>query len=107
MQDAVPEELRAYGITVCGAALGDDDYIKDFLLNKQTEICGDIGKASPGTTAAVIAALACLDPRSETAIHYLLQCRIDYLLETHLPIHTRQLAQAIDKVLRKAYEIAF
>ena len=45
LQDAVPEELRAYGITVCGAALGDDDYIKDFLLSKQTEICGDIGKS--------------------------------------------------------------
>jgi hypothetical protein len=108
LQDAVPEELRAYGITVCGAALGDDAYIKDFLLSKQTEICGDIGKASPGTIATVTAALAEASAHAaSTAIHYSLQCRIDYLLETHLPVHTRQLAQAVDQALRKAYKIAF
>ena len=34
LQNAVPEEDRAYGITVCGAALGDDAYIEHFLLSK-------------------------------------------------------------------------
>ena len=108
MNDAVPEEDRAYGITVCGAALGDDAYIEHFLLSKQIEICGDIERASPGTIISVTSALAEASAHAaSTAIYYSLQCRIDYLLETHLPAHTRQLARAVDQALRQAYTIAF
>ena len=106
MNDAVPEEDRAYGITVCGAALGDDAYIEHFLPSKQIEICGDIERASPGTIISVTSALAEASAHAaSTAIYYSLQCRIDYLLETHLPAHTRQLARAVAQALRQAYPI--
>ena len=44
---------------------------------------------------------------ASTAIYYSLQCRIDYLLETHLPALTRPLACAVDEALRRAYHLAF
>ena len=48
------------------------------------------------------------DPHAaHSAIHYSLQSRADYLLETHLPDQTRDLAEAVDAVLRKCYLICF
>jgi len=32
MRATVPEVHRAYGITGCGTAVGDDAYVQDFLL---------------------------------------------------------------------------
>jgi len=108
MLGAVPEELRAYGVTVCGAALGDDAYIEDFLRSKQIELCGIIGSSSPGTIISVTSTLANASAHAaSTAIYYSLQCRVDYLLETHLPVHTLQLRKAVDQALRQAYNIAF
>ena len=44
---------------------------------------------------------------ASTAIYYSLQCRADFLLETHLPSLTRDLARAVDDALRGAYTKAF
>ena len=44
---------------------------------------------------------------ASTAIYYSLQCRADFLLETHLPSLTRDLAVAKDGALRGAYTTAF
>ena len=105
---AVPCWHRAYGCIVCGAALGDDEFIADFLHTKQLEICGDIANSSPGTIVSVVEALAASSAHAaSTAIYYSLQCRIDYLLETHLPALTRPLACAVDEALRRAYHLAF
>ena len=83
---AVPCWHRAYGCIVCGAALGDDEFIADFLHTKQLEICGDIANSSPGTIVSVVEALAASSAHAaSTAICYFPQCRIDYLPETHLP----------------------
>ena len=108
IRNAIPDGSRAYGVTVCGAALGDDDYIADFLLGKEKEICGSIATASPGTIVSITKALAEVSAHAaSTAIYYSLQSRVDYLLETHLPHHTLELAKAVDCALRKAYKIAF
>ena len=48
------------------------------------------------------------DPHAaHSAIHYSLQSRVDYLPETHLPDQTRDLAKAVDAVLRKCYLVCF
>ena len=44
---------------------------------------------------------------ASTAIYYSLQCRVDFLLETHLPSFTRHLAREVDEALRGAYTSAF
>ena len=99
---------RAHGCIVCGAALGDDDFIADFLHTKQLEICGYIASSSPGTIISVVEALAASSAHAaSTAIYYSLQSRIDYLLETHLPALTRPLARAIDEALRRAYLLTY
>jgi hypothetical protein len=104
----VPEELRSYGIVACGAALGDTDFQKDFILQKQHEICGDILNDKPGVIASVAADLAEDSAHAaSTAIYYSLQCRIDYILETHLPSLTREFAKAVDKALGEAYHLVF
>jgi len=57
MRAGVPEEHRAYGITGCGAAVGDDAFVEDFLLKKQVELCGDPETGAPGSIASVTASL--------------------------------------------------
>jgi hypothetical protein len=44
---------------------------------------------------------------ASTAIYYSLQCRVDFLLETHLPSLTRDLSREVDNALRGAYTSAF
>jgi len=104
MRAGVPEEHRAYGITGCGAAVGDDAFVEDFLLKKQVELCGDPETGAPGSIASVTASLSVRSAHcAHTAIFYSLQSRVDYLLAVHLPSQTRQLAAAVDASLRKAY----
>ena len=97
---SVPEQHRAYGVKVCGAALGDKDFEAAFLEEKQTEIVDSIKSVS--TKLAVDSAHA-----ASTATYYSLQCRADFLLETHLPSLTRNLARNVDDALRGAYTKAF
>ena len=40
-RSAVPEDKEAYGAISCGAAIGDDAFISDFLDNAQRSLCGD------------------------------------------------------------------
>ena len=67
-------------------------------------LCGDSEPGNVGTTARVAASL---EERSahcaHTAISYLLQSRVDYVLSVHLPSQTRRLAAAVDGALREAY----
>ena len=97
---SVPEQHKAYGVKVCGAALGDKDFEAAFLKEKQLEIVESIKSVS--TKLAVDSAHA-----ASTATYYSLQCRADFLLETHLPSLTRDLARAVDNALRGAYNKAF
>ena len=74
MHATVPEVHRAYGITGCGAAVGDDAYVQDFLLQKERELCGDPESGDVGTIARVAAALAERSAHcAHTAIFYSLQ----------------------------------
>ena len=45
---AVPEDTKAYGAISCGAAIGDDAYISDFLDNAQRSLCADPVTGAPG-----------------------------------------------------------
>ena len=58
MRATVPEVHRAYGITGCGAAVGDGAYVQDFLLQKERELCSDQESGDVGTIARVTTALA-------------------------------------------------
>jgi hypothetical protein len=97
---SVAEHDKAYGVKICGAALGDEDYELEFLREKSEEITEAINSVS-SKIAANSAQCA------STAIYYSLQCRADFLLETHLPSLTRDLARAVDDALRGAYTRAF
>ena len=90
LRAAVPEEKRAYGIKGCGAAVGDDAFVEDFLLQQERELCGDQVTGTPGTIAAVTTDLASLNAHcASAAILYSLQSRVDHLLAVHLPSLTR------------------
>jgi hypothetical protein len=91
-----PEQHKAYGMIDCCAALGDKCFEAGFLEEKQAEIVESI-KSVPTKPAADFAHAV------GTATYYSLQCRADFLLETHLPSLTRDLARAVDDALRGAY----
>ena len=104
----VPNECRAYGVITCGAALGDAPYIAAFLEDAANHLCNDIDAAEPGVIASVVDNLADESAHcASTAIYYSLQSRVEYLLGTHLPSETRDLANKVDGALRKAYERCF
>ena len=104
----MPEDERAYGLTVCGAAIGEDEFVAAFLRGKEVELCGDATKGTEGTISSVSSTLAARDAHvASVAIYYSLQTRVDYLLATHLPRQTRGLAKAVDRALRGAYTRAF
>ena len=102
----VPRSARAHGAWICGAALGSEGYIKAKLKEVQIRLCGQ--EDSDGAFLTTLKELSDADPHAaHSAIHYSLQSRVDYLLETHLPDHTRDLAEAVDAVLRKCYLVCF
>jgi hypothetical protein len=82
-------------VVLYGAALGDQDFELGFLQEKSAEIAKSIESVS--TKLAVDSA-----PSASTAIYYSLQCRANFLLETHLHSLTRELAREVDDVLREA-----
>lgn len=105
---AVPEDKKAYGAISCGTAIGDDAFISDYLDGVQRSLCGDPTTGTPGIIAKTSTTLAQDSTHAASAaIHYSLQQRIDYILGTHLPSETRQLAAAVDAALRKAYHKSF
>ena len=70
--------------------------------------CNDIDAAEPGVIASVVDHLSDESAHcASTAIYYSLQCRVEYLLGTHLPSETRGLANKVDEALRKAYARCF
>ena len=60
---------------------------------------------------AIDSVASALAPKSAqaltVAIYFSLQCRADFLLETHLPSLTRNLTKGVDAALRRAYSMAF
>jgi hypothetical protein len=65
-------------VKVCVVALGDKDFEAAFLEEKQAEIVYSIKSVftKPAVGSAHVAS---------TATYYSLQCRADFLLESHLP----------------------
>ena len=60
----------------------------------QIRLCGQ--EDSEGVLLTTLKELSDADPHAaHSAIHYSLQSRVDYLLETHLPDQTRDLAEAV------------
>ena len=107
-RSAVPEEHRSYGVTTCGAALGDKAYIAAFLDLQARRLSNDIDSMSSGVILQVIDDLARESAQcASVALYYSLQCRADYLLGTHLPSETRNLAERVDASLRNAYARCF
>ena len=104
----MPDECRAHGVITCGAALGDAPFIAAFLEDAANHLCNDIDAAAPGVIASVVDHLTDESAHSaSTAIYYLLQCRVEYLLGIHLPSETRCLANKVHEALRKAYARCF
>ena len=102
----VPRSARAHGVWICGAALGSGGYVKAKLNEAQIRLCGQ--GDSDGALLTTLSELSDADSHAaHSAIHYSLQSRDSYLLETHLPDQTRDLAEAADAVLRKYYLVCF
>ena len=92
---AVPEAHRAYGIVSCGAAIGDDLFVANYLQREEMRLVARIHD----TTESLVIENA---QAAHIAIHQSLQSRADYLLATHFPSETRCLAEAVDLALRDA-----
>jgi hypothetical protein len=108
-QPSVPQPggASARGVIICGAAIGDDAYISTFLDSKQLSLCGSTsedGTHIPGSLENLINPIAEACPHSAASVmFYSVQARVDYLLSTHLPSQTRNLAAGIDECIRNLY----
>ena len=40
-RERVPEDQKAYGIVICGAAMGSDEFVQITLHEKAIDLCGD------------------------------------------------------------------
>ena len=65
---SVPEEHRAYGITGCGAATGDDALVEDFLFKEQAGLCRDVATGTAGKAAYITAAFTELSAQSAATV---------------------------------------
>jgi len=97
---AVPEELRAYGIVTCGAAVGDDEFVTNFLHQETDRITSRIRDTATSLTAESAQA-------GQYALRLSLQNRADHLLATHLPKQTRDLAKRVEETLGKGRQQAY
>ena len=104
---AIPENVRAHGIKICGAYYGTEAFIETKLKLTEREICS-IDLAEPGTILRVATKLAAIDPHvANSAALYSLQARLDYIMATHPPSLTGNLARAADEAMKRSYETIF
>lgn len=88
----------SFGLEVCGAPIGEDIYVLDWLSEKGTSIASTISTTS--------AKLAALDLQvAQTVLTYSLQNRSDYIMATNLPSNTSTFAASIDNATRNAYKM--
>ena len=81
---------------------------KGSVLWRYLNIRFRLGVEKIGALLTTLKELSDADPHAaHSAIHYSLQSRVNYLIETHLPDHTRDLAEAVGAVLRKCYLVCF
>ena len=78
-------------------------FVQELLLKELKKFCRDAATGSAGKIASTTAAMAEVSTQSAVMVtHYSLQCRVDFLLQTHLPSLTRDLVDAVDAALRRA-----
>ena len=93
------ETKYSYGIEKCGAAIGEEEFVKSSTERKVDEIIEDIEKVSKVVAES--------DPQSAFAICiFSFQRKAEYLLSTHLPSQTREAVSRLDRALEQALERA-
>lgn len=80
-----PSGHRAYGLINCGAAVGAADFQAAYLEGEGGRLCAEATCAIPRVTGYLLPASA---HAMSIALYLSLQCRIDYLCQTHLPSRT-------------------
>ena len=99
-KEAVPEELRAYGIETCGAAIGYHAYVVNYLEKEVQQIASRILKTAT-TLNEKSAQLGHL------ATNLSLQNRINYLCGTNLPTQMRGVIPIFEGALREGRQQAY
>ena len=106
-EDLIPPGAKAYGIWICGTAIGSDDYVETKLREIQDDLFGtedeQADTPNEGKLLSLVRRISNIDPHAAHSVTlYSIQNRIDYVLATHLPSQTRDLATACDNMLRRA-----
>jgi hypothetical protein len=99
--DATTGEMRqANGFEVCNTAIGEDEYVRNYLSTKSHKCSQRI----LDTTAA----LAPLNAQAaHSVVHYSCQNRLDYLCGTHTPYETTSLVREVEAALAECYRMVF
>lgn len=103
---------KAYGIWICGAALGDNAYIHAKLQEQVQLLCGtgadDAEDHSPGLIKKNVTLLSSINAQvASSAIRLSYSNRFDYLFSTHTPRQMEPFAEVIDSTIRSAYRTTF
>jgi hypothetical protein len=92
--------LKAYGIEVGGAPIGDDAYVEEWLRLKSEELCAEVKRVSRQTAE--------IDCQASTAITSMsLQTKADFVMSTNLPSQTEQFAKDFDQAIGDAFCLGF
>ena len=98
--DSISGEKKIwYGIENCGAAIGDEYFITDFIDKRVSVIIGDMEKVSQAVSE--------MDPQSAFPIRiFSFQRKAECLLATHLPSQTKVAASRLDSALERVFKRA-
>ena len=110
LRNEIPEGMRAHGVFICGAYIGTDEYVKLRLHEQTKELCGDPGANPPilGSIEKSARSLADVDAHAaHVMLQYSYQSRTDYILATHYPSDTRDMAARVDETIRRVRTMVY
>ena len=97
VKDNEGEERKVFGFEDCGAPIGDDGYVREWLRRKGDEIAGKIDFISETISNINLHSSIAITIRS-------LQCSSDYILSTNLPTQTAEYVQIVNAAMQRAYK---
>jgi hypothetical protein len=92
------EQKESYGLEICGAPIGEENFVKKWLDSKSEEISSTIQTTSNKLASKDLHV-------AHTVLHLSLQNRSDYILSTNLPSQTISFTKNIENALSQAYSM--
>jgi len=102
----LPDGDRAYGVIICGAAVGEAAFEQAYIDKLTSQLCGKVvdGVRVPGSMESLASQLTVLDSQSASCVaFYSLQTRVDFYKAVHNPTFTANLDVEYNSAMERIY----